>query len=724
MAGPKWNPPRIPDPNYLGGARQESEGTSESKSFLGAGRIIHVDTASMVCSVVGETGTWSRNDVLLPSPAGSGPRSWAGSIPEPGTRVLVGWSKVGSRGFKPQIVQFLTSGTYLSRDYAPFQSVSPDQARIALDADPSLADDPAINLKAIRLKSPKGYPGDYVVSSSSGADSVMDRDVWFTNRAGNEIRLRDSDQSYILQTINEFVSNSAGYYRRGLIKRNAFNFLPDIPVDDKGNVKKDSPAFTTMLKLGLINKDGTKILADDPNNLFYPYDVLSDGQRASFIVRDERNFRFSETNECYVEDRADIRHTSDGVMSVTAEGDGVQIESFAPYIEDVKGTIVGNDPKFPDEYKQVLTMQLFDDAEPGYTTGIIPKYSTADTLEKNTDDTDSRALARLFTIQCPVNSNKYTFGVSKEGRVFLHVPASSGKISPEDKGKSIDLNTAGKVRAVLGADPADSVSLFFNMAGGIKGTIGRMNNDGQGQADGNSIDMTLKGGIFLRYEGNDSNGLARGATVGGSSFDSVSANAFQNVGGSSSELVGGAKTVEATSINENCGPGGRRMKSSGDVFEIVAGKTSRAYALPRISTFALNDTKVVIAGADSETVLVGSKLRTVTAGAGIVDTVGAGNYVVSVGAGSYSISVGAGSFSIAVGAGAISLATAAGAATFASSLTTTIAGGVATVVTAPLVTIGAVPVGGAVSGIPGPPGPHIDYVTGIPIRGSALVLMG
>ena len=716
------NRPRITGP--LGGARQDAEGTKESKSYLGAGRIIHVDTSTMVCSVRGETGTWERNDVLLPAPAGSSPRSWAGLIPEVGTRVLVGWSKFTSGGFVPQIVQFLTSGSYLSKDYIPFQTTSPEQAELALEADPTLEDDPSINLKPIRLKSPRGYSGDWMVSSSSGADSVMDRDVWFVNRAGNEIRLRDSDQTYILQTINEFTSNAAGYYRRGLIKRNAFNFFPDIPVDESGNVKKDSPAFSKMLELGLINENGTKILIDNPDSPFYPYDVLPDGQRVSFVVHDERNKRFSETDECYIEDRVELRHTSRGIMEVTAEGDGVQIEDFSAFIEDVKGTVVGNDPKFPNEYKQVLTMQLFDDAEPGYTTGIIPKYSTADTLEKNTNDTDTRALAKLFTIQCPVNSNKYTFGVSKEGRVFLHVPASSGKISPEDKGKSIDLNTAGKVRAVLGADPADSVSLFFNMAGGIKGTIGRMNNNGQGQADGNSIDMTLKGGIFLRYEGNDSNGLARGATVGGSSFDSVSANAFQNVGGSSSELVGGAKTVEATSINENCGPGGRRMKSSGDVFEIVAGKTSRAYALPRISTFALNDTKVVIAGTDSETVLVGSKLRTVTAGAGIVDTVGAGNYVGSVGAGSYSISVGAGSLSIAVGAGAISLATAAGAATFASSLTTTIAGGVATVVTAPLVTIGAVPVGGAVSGIPGPPGPHIDYVTGIPIRGSALVLMG
>lgn len=724
MAGPKWNPPRLPNPNKLGGARQESEGTKESKSYLGAGRIIHVDVSTNVCSVIGETGTWSRNDVLLPAGAGSGPRSWAGLVPEPGTRVLVGWSKSSSLGFSPQIVQFLTSGSYLSKDYTPFSTTPPDLAELALEADPSLADDPTVNLKPTRLKAPRGYPGDYIISSSSGADSAMDRDVWFVNRAGNEIRLRDSDQTYVLQTINEFTSNAAGYYRRGLIKRNAFNFLPDIPTDENGNVKKDSPAFSKMLELGLINENGTKILADDLNSPLYPYDVLPDGQRASFIVHDERNLKFSETDECYIEDRVELRHTSRGVMEVTAEGDGVQIEDFTAFIEDVRGTVVGNDPKFPDTYKQVLTMQLFDDAGPGYTSGIIPKYSTADTVGKNTEDSDTRALAKLFTIQCPMNSNKYTFGVSKEGRVFLHVPASSGKISPEDKGKSIDLNTAGKVRAVLGADPADSVSLFFNMAGGVKGTIGRMNNNGVGQADGNSIDLTLKGGIFIRYEGNDSNGLARGATVGGSSFDSVSANSFQNVGGSSSELVGGAKTVEATSINENCGPGGRRMKSSGDVFEIVAGRTSRAYALPRTSTFALNDTKIVVAGVDSETVLVGSKLRTVSAGAGIVDTVGAGNYVGTVGTGSYSISVGAGSLSIAVGAGAISLATAAGAATFASSLTTTVAGGVAAVVTAPLVTIGAVPVGGAVSGIPGPPGIMLDYITGIPLRGSALVLTG
>jgi hypothetical protein len=677
----------------------------------------------MVCSIRLSSGSGEYHDVPIPASGGAGPRSWSGSIPEVGTPVILGWKKFGVRAFKPYILQVLTPGVFMARDFEPFASVAPEEAAEVLTAHPELADDPDVNLGVIRLKSRKAYPGDWLASSSGGADALLDRDVFITNRAGNEFWLRDADQTAVLQTINEFTSSAAGYYRRGLIKRNAFSFLPDLfPVAEDGTVPdkipKDSAAYPVLLSFGLIKEDGSKNFPDDPDNPFYPYVVTPDGQRVAYVVHGEHDQSFADTQLAYVEDRKELRHLSDGVMAVTEEGDGFQVDPpFPVFIEDVMGTVVGND--FHSEagrplYKRVLSMRVFDNMDQR-TVPAGPKLEAVDTIQ-DLGIMDDVALARLFRVQSPNGSNQYAFGVTKEGKVLLFVPKTRVG-TPEMKGKSLEAAFAGLVKAVIGADEnSDGASMDVRLLGGLNIEIGRFR-------DGNSIHLKLHGKIRREHMGNDEGGLASEEVYGGSTSRTVSASEMNIIGGNSVEDIGAEKALKANAILQNAGPGGMKQVCAGDWGTTVLGKTQTQHAQRVTTTWAIGKSGVVVAGVDDHTVLAGMKSTTVVAGSHTT-TVATGNMSATVAAGAYSMSVGVGSMSATVGAGALSLTASGGPLSVTSSLTNTITGGTMNSLIAPINKIGATTVGFCVAGIPGPPGPYLDPITGMPAFGLPTIPVG
>jgi hypothetical protein len=709
-----------PDPKAVGGYHQQTTGSDNARSYLWAARIVHVDVETMVCSIRLESGNGEYHDVPIPAPGGGGPRSWSGNMPESGSKVIIGWSKFGFRGFKPYIVEFLTSGIYLSRDYEPFSSVSPEESEQILSEHPEMEDDLGVNLKTVRLKNRKAYPGDWVASSASGADALLDRDAYLTNRAGNEFRLRDSDQTSVLQVLNEFRSNAAGYYKSGLVKRNAFSFLPDLyPLNEDrtipDKISKDSPAYPILLSFGLIKDDGSK---NFPDTIFYPHVVTADGQHVAYVTHGEQDTGFADTSYSYTEDRAELRHLSDGVMAVTEEGDGFQVDPpFPVFIEDVKGTVVGND--FHSEsgrplYKRILRMKIFSSVGQR-TLSNGPMFEPVDMVQ-DLGIVDDVALARLFRVLSPNGSNQYAFGISKEGRVFLHVPKSRVG-STEDKGKSVDMSIAGLIKAIIGGDEnSGNKSIDARLLGGIDLEVGRMN-------DGNSINLKLHGKVRVEHVGNDSSGLTKEEVIGGSTSRNVSASEFSSTGGSSVEDIGAEKAIQCSSLNHNIGPGGYKQLCSGDKNITILGKIQEQYAQLATSTWAIGKTSTILAGIDNKTILAGSKSTTVTAGS-YSSLVGTGNFSSTVGAGAYSVSVGAGSFSATVGAGPLALSAAAGPLSLNSSTTNTVTAAVMNIFTAPVTKIGAVVVGCGVAGIPGPPGPHIDYITGLPIFGVPTLLVG
>lgn len=728
-----------PDGSIVGGARQQSTNARDAKAYLWAGTIVHVDSETMVCSVRLDSGQGYRHDVPLPAPGGGGPRSWSGVIPEPGSKVILGWKKWDNRGtFAPYIIEFLTPGTFPAREFEPFSSIDPEEAKTIRELYPELGYEPGINTGVVRLKARKGYPGDYLASSSSGSDVILDRDALVTNRAGNELRLRDADQTAVLQTRNEFTQNSAGYYRRGLIKRNAFNFLPDLyrkdPVtgkyadvispgdpsvlDEDGEPAGKHPAYDVLLEFGLIKEDGSHNFGD-PDEPLYPYVVHPDGQRVSYVVPMEQEYGFDLTQIAYVEDRRELRHISDGVMAVTEEGDGFQIDPpFPVFIEDVHGTVVGND--FHSDsgrplYKRILTMRLFDSPDQAVPSAG-PIFEPVDPADKM-DEADDIALARLYRILSPNGSNQFCFGVTKEGRTFLHVPKAKAG-GPDNKGKSLDVSVAGAMKAVLGMDENnDRTSLDLRMLGGVKLMVGRL-------ANGASVEYELDGAIKRIHHGDKVTGMAEENFIGGSTLTSLSGSAMTKADGSQVFDSGAEHSVSAQRVAMKAGPGGLVMTSSGDYGVTVLGKTQQQYAQSCSITHAVGRTTNVLIGVDSTTVLAGSATRSVLAGAGISDTVAAGNLLQSVAAGNLAMSVGSGSMSATVGAGALTLTAAAGPVSVTSGAAVTVSAAALISLTAPVTKIGLVQVGFAVAGAPGPAAPHLDYLLGIPILGLPTVPVG
>lgn len=734
----------VADPNLPGGIRQRSLQARDAHSFLWAGHIIHVDVESMACSIAIDMGSAKEwHDVPLPAPAGTGPRSWAGCIPEPGTKVLIEWAEFGNRNYRPMIVGFMTAGTLVARQYEPFSAAQPDEIAQALVLAPDLASDPRYRLNTVRMKARKAYSGDFLASSSSGADFILDRDSTLQNRAGNEFKLRDADQTAVLQTINEFVSSAAGFYRRGLIRRNAFNLLPDlllsVPDREPGNIgdksvedvlagkkqkiqnedgtwsvvlvdkiDKTSPAFIVLKQFGLVDDSGT-VTIPAPTDPVYPFIVTSDGRRQSYVVHGTQDKRFDETDECYVEDRAEIFHTHDAVMSVTEEGDGIQVDNALKrvFIEDVRGTVVGNDP-YTDAgralYKRILSMQMFTSLD----DMARPHAEMFAVDEKVPSQADTIALARLFRIKPQVDGgNTYTFGISKEGRVFWSVPASqNGK-------QSVDMHTLGGIKAVLGCN-SDRVSLNLRTEGGIKLDLGSFQDTSSDAQDSVSVDVTFHGKLKATYSGQQ----GRETIVNGTEYISVGGSHVVNAGGSQVTVCGGTSALEAEGARRNLGTGGYALRSLGSYDITCLDKSSESYAKLRMTTTYTGCTKMTVAGTDA---------TVVTAGA----------YSVSVVAGTYAVTVGAGALAMTC-AGAFTMTSAAAMAMTAGGALNAVAGGAMThtaggvnmvagatvVLMAPIVKVGALPVGNILAAVPGPPSPARDYITGLPLLGVPTIFVG
>ncbi len=722
----------IPDASYIGGVNSISTASADSKKYLWAGTVTYVDYETMVCSVVLNSGHGEIHDIPIPAPSGSGPRSWSGGLIEKHSKVVLGWKKSGRNVQKPYIIEIMTPGTMFARDYEPFSSADPSEVSSIADEDPSIIDESNIKLETIRLKSRKLYPGEHVISSSGGSEILVDNNVSISNRSGNEINIRDSDQTIILQSVNEYRSTSAGFYKSGLIKRNAFNLLKDLfyngDIISPGYGELDSvtsepvdrhPAYNILYKYGLINENGEKSIPDSENSKLYPSVTLSDGQNVSYITNAGVGVSFNDTPYSYVEDRKEIKHISDGIQSVTDEGEGFQVDPMSPvFIESVLGTVVGNDFQTDHGrslYKRILTMKVFNNSEQAYpSTG--PIFEPVDTIDK-INVVDDQALASLFKIQSPNSSNQYVHGITKEGRVLCIIPKSkSGEVG--EKGKSVDLSVEGLIKSVIGHDEGSgNKSLDLKMTGGANIEIGR-------QSDGTSVNLVLKGKIRKTHLGNDANGsITNEDYYGGSIVKSVTGSDLTVVGGSQTERVIGEKSIEAGSVAISAGSSGYKNTSLGDRSLTVVGKTNETYQQQATLSFSFGKKQTIYSGIDDTTVIAGSKSTTVNVG-NCTTTVNTGSMSSVVNVGNYSMKVDAGNMEISVGAGNLSISNNAGPISINSSLSISLTAVANVSINAPSVKIGAAAVGFAVAGIPGPMTPAIDYVTGIPLLGIPTVTLG
>jgi hypothetical protein len=187
-------------------------------------------------------------------------------------------------------------------------------------------------------------------------------------------------------------------------------------------------------------------------------------------------------------------------------------------------------------------------------------------------------------------------------------------------------------------------------------------------------------------------------------------------------LVDGGFQIHADRLNINSfqGFGG----NFGEIAWMVSGKSQYNYALQVLETiFVGGKVSTILAGGLIQNIVAGGEVHNITAG-GIANNIAAGGFTTTVGTGVISMTTGAGAVTLSTAAGALSLGAAAGAISLTAGLAMTLTAATAITLTAPQVLLGGVAAAlGVCRGVPAlPPNtPTLDYITNLPLLGSALI---
>jgi hypothetical protein len=697
-------------------------------SGIKVGIVTRVDEVNLKADLRIITGGGDRFEVDLTQGL-AGPRSFLGGIPEVNSVALVGYRRIHKNIYDAVIIGYLPTGVRSGARFDPFYALDPSE--VTPDEQEAVNQ---IAAPVLRYRRPPILrPGDVGGMASGGAEFALNQNYTAVNRSGDTFQLRDVDRTIVQQAVHRIESESGVKRLSGPIRRGGLFLSPDILKaggtslrDDadyfgKGAVQATGPGIGIGTDVKFANTEGTILSVFNDVTNFAPT-TYSNGRRVHYPptapgvgVDDPDSIA-----DTFVEDRLELRHTSDLTLDVLEEIDGYATDTRSPYIERVFGTIVGNDlgsTRGLRGYARILKPRLFPDFVsrlPGkFTLEEADRQPTTPDLEVNTS-----AGAMLFRIRPPrsVGERSFVAAVSKQGKLFVEIPASTVEDYPSgSKRVSAEFMLEGALKAYIGASNPDRISVHATLEGGLHLDVGR-------DAKGNAVTTRFHSATKTVYEGNpNDDDIATSIEVRGVKESIISGAEQKTIDGSKATTVSGNYRINADRYNVNAFQGA--SLNYGELNQLVSGKTQLRYALQ-----VLED---IIAGGKILTILAGGLTETVAAGA-VTTNVLAGAHSTNVSAGAYSVTVGAGAVSITTGAGAVTMTTSAGAFSIsavagAMSLTAGLAlnltAAVACSIVAPQILLGGpAAVLGICRGLPAlPPGsPSLDYITGLPLMGSAL----
>jgi hypothetical protein len=701
-------------------------------STLKLGIITRVDELHLKADVKIISGADERFELDLTQPM-AGPRSFFGGIPEVGSVVVIGYRRRSKQIYDAVILGYVPVGNLLGLKFDPFSPVPPGE----------VAPEDAIGVEKMfgpttRYKRIKGRPGDIVGMSAPGAEFLMSEDVRFCNRAGDLFELRDSDRTLITQALHRVESDAAAYVFSGPIRRGAMNLPLEIfERDSNGNptskVRDQSSRYFGLDDLGttgiapstFVNPSTRQKLDRINDSNEFPPVTFSNGRQAFYAsTNPATNFEDALNGgslRAYTERRLEIRHDTDFEQEVLEEIDGFGMDRPRAYIEQVFGTVVGNDPYSTlgqRQYARVLKPKIFEDFD---QTAPPSGFSLDECLRPPgaaVDEALTMAAAYLFRITPPrsASRNNFAVAVSKQGKLFVNIPGSSSE-NYASKNVSAEVNMEGAMKVRLGASSPDRYSLHLTCDGGIFLDVGA-------NSDGECFTTNFRGAIktIYRGEGNSVDGVAHSVDVHGNAERHVGGTDIQVVEGSYQKTVDGSHSVKASTINQ-LGLNGYNG-NFGAWNTLISGKTQNYFAQLYQET--------VVTGGKLCTILAGGMTQNIAAGALAFSTLAgattfsnpAGAYNITVGTGAIAISTAVGAVGISTALGAMSLSAAGGAMSLTAGLAMNLTAGVTLNLTAPQVLIGnpAAPYGVARGSPMLPPGaPSLDWITGQPLQGCALI---
>ncbi len=200
---------------------------------VGIARVKEVQYEEMKCTLVVLTGEaqvseYTGVDITLP---GGGKRHFFGAVPERGDVCYVGWGARESSGTAsakaPVILGWVPAAQWMGHEWIPHQAMERGEN---MDT-PSSRAVTSGTFDRVRFKMRHLSPGNVFASSSQGSDLVLDENVLLTNRRGNEIRLRDSDQALITRSLQQYHAMAGARIYSGMVHREA-RLLPSTLFSD------------------------------------------------------------------------------------------------------------------------------------------------------------------------------------------------------------------------------------------------------------------------------------------------------------------------------------------------------------------------------------------------------------------------------------------------------------------------------------------------------------
>lgn len=672
-------------------AQETSANKGDSFYALTICTVTRVDYAKMEINLrtqQGETTHRIAGPILFP---GAGNRHFFGAMPEPGDLCVVGWSPQESGYTKrPFIVGWLVPGTTAGYDWLPTQPYGPDE----FGASPKNQHQLSGIASRVRHKLQTLNPGNIAASSSQGSDLVLDESVSLANRRGNEVRLRDQDQAFIVRSLQQFHAGAGFRTYSGMVQRDA-RYLPTQmfatgtdwtaarQVDAEGNALASGELGDSPYPSGLLTPaevfqradDGTPLSSQSFSSDVDPYEFL---QRGLFIsangfvrggaspalyggkpiyrVSTEATNSADDTSvNTLTEFRIEVAHIADGTLPVTEQTDGFDADrlpsgnpedadpngasSNAPFIECVMGSVVGNDP-YTDKGLEVYGLPLRASIFEGDVRSPSMVSALGSPIETHA--------ATLFSVRPPLspNTSPTFWSIAKDGRVQASI-----------------------------VGPGDNWSMEAAFLSGLRMGSGSHPN-------GRSIQADLDGGLYVRSKRGDSAGnvgidlssdlgavrlFAGGSTsVGG--IAAQNAPSGEGSGGlpglilesATNALLKASKTltisatrldltnVQELNLNANSGlnfqSGGTISHSSATYAQASMGKSEFTYSGPKganPANGAVRDTKIIAnpatgfpgGPADTYLLLYGDRLENLLAGNHFTN-VAVGNQFYNVGTGS------------------------------------------------------------------------------------------
>ena len=678
------------------------------------------------------TGSASERFEISLTQAMFGPRSFWGGIPEVNSLVIIGYRRIQSKLWEATILGYLPTAVRTSWRFDPVSADDP------ANIDPTQASQfeklfgPTTRFKRLYLG-----PGDVGGMSASGAELALTKDVRMTNRAGDSFELRDSDRTLTTSAIHSVSTVSGVRAISGPVRRSAF-FLPEDLFDDEGTLHSESDTYPYYGRDELQAAGPGATAGVEPKFAFtngktldlfndftsYPPVTYSNGRRVHYppTVRGVSLDSSDDFADAFVEQRIEMNHTSDLVQEVLEEIEGFSMDRQLPYIEHVLGTVVGNSlnsTRDQRQYAQVLKPTLFED----FLSRKAGKFELEAVDRKPTspdDEVNTLAGAYLFRIRPPAGingaENPFVAAVSKQGKLFLSAPGSNSETYPSGtKNVSAEISMTGALKAFFGASKPDRISAFLTFEGGVHLDIGR-------DAAGNAVTVRYHSGIKTIADGNpNQDGVAADEEIRGVKRLTLTGRKEQFIEGSKLDTVSGMYQVRADRYNLNSSSG--VSLNAGEFNQMIAGKSQYNYALQVLENIALGGkVTTILAGGLTQTIAAGAATYTTSAGATSFNNP-AGAFNVTVGAGALNMTVASGAVTLSTAAGAVSIGAAAGAVSVTAGLALNLTAATAVNIVAPQVLVGgpAAILGVCRGAALMPPGaPSLDYITNLPLMGSAV----